>query len=83
MHIEQSEGCVEQYLLWFEPQTYPVDMYDMQKAENILKDALFQLVGAYISTEKKYIFLMTLCLLTWLKFHGKNQFFKTSIHGHF
>lgn len=56
MHIEQSEGCVEQYLRWFKPQTYPVDMYDMQKAENILKDALFQLVGAYISTEKMVYF---------------------------
>ena len=56
MHIEQSEGCVEQYLRWFEPQTYPLDMYDKQKAENILKDALFQLVGAYIFTEKMVYF---------------------------
>ena len=43
---------IKQYLRWFEPETSPVDMHDMQKAENVFEDALFQLARAHIFTEK-------------------------------
>ena len=41
---------IEQYLRWCEPEAYPLDMYEMQKAEYVLENVLFRLARAHIFT---------------------------------